>query len=166
LITSWGDPALGGVYKLVAVCQDGSWVPALKVSESPSKTPNPGYKHVWRLYDKRGNSTADLLSLEDEDPRTTDQFVLRHPTDHTKYRTINRSDLSLIEPLLVNVLEDGKIVYEFPSVEELRKVRILDVERLDAGVRRIMNPHIYHVSLSQRLWDLKQQLIASAINGN
>lgn len=165
LITSWGDPALGGVYKLVAVCQDGSWVPALKISESPSKTPNPGYKHVWRLYDKRGSSIADLLSLEDEDPRTTDQIKLRHPTDHTKYRTINRSDLSLIEPLLVDVLDDGKLVYDLPSVEELRKVRISDVERLDAGVRRIMNPHIYHVSLSQRLWDLKQQLIASATSG-
>jgi nicotinate phosphoribosyltransferase len=166
LITSWGDPALGGVYKLVAVCQNGSWVPALKISESPSKTPNPGYKHVWRLYDKRQNSIADLLTLEDEDPRTMDPIVLRHPTDHTKHRTINQADLSMIEPLLVDVLDKGRIVYEFPSIDALRQIRIADVDRLDAGVRRIMNPHIYHVSLSQRLWDLKQQLIASATNGN
>ena len=164
LITSWGVPALGGVYKLVAVCTDGNWVPALKISESPSKTPNPGNKKVWRLYDRRGRSTADLLGLEDDDPQQANSILLRHPTDHTKFRSIERSEISQLEPLLVDVLVDGKLVYDFPTLEELRQVRIADVERLDAGVRRIMNPHIYHVSLTQRLWDLKQELIASASN--
>src|SRR5206468_4691007 len=54
LITSQGDPALGGVYKLVAVREGGAWKPAIKISESPQKTPNPGNKSVWRIYDKRG----------------------------------------------------------------------------------------------------------------
>jgi nicotinate phosphoribosyltransferase len=57
LIVSDGEPALGGVYKLVAVCEDGQWVPALKISESQSKTPNPGNKLVWRIYDQRGKAT-------------------------------------------------------------------------------------------------------------
>jgi nicotinate phosphoribosyltransferase len=171
LITSWGEPALGGVYKLVAVRKDeaqqgldgGAWIPAIKVSESSSKTPNPGYKHVWRLYDQRGKATADLLGLDDEDPRETETVTLRHPSDHTRYRILAREDISKIEPLLVDVLIDGNLVYDLPSIEEIRERRKSDVRCLDPGVRRLMNPHIYHVSLTQRLWDLKQSLIESAM---
>ncbi|MCI0520013.1 MAG: nicotinate phosphoribosyltransferase [Chloroflexi bacterium] len=173
LITSYGEPALGGVYKLVAVRHAGSWQPAIKISESISKTPNPGNKHVWRVYDRRGKATADLLTLEDEDPRQAAPgaqhqaaaITLRHPTDHTKSRRLAAGDWSEIEPLLVEVLREGKVVCELPSIEAMRARRIADVERLDPGVRRIMNPHIYHVSLSQSLWDLKQDLISSSISG-
>jgi nicotinate phosphoribosyltransferase len=161
LITSYGAPALGGVYKLVAVHKDGQWLPAIKISESPDKTPNPGYKHVWRLYDRRGKATADLLSLEDEDPRAMDHIVLRHPSDHTRHRTLDRQDISSIEPLLVDVLREGRLVYDLPTIEDMRALRTSDVERLDPGVRRLINPHIYHVSLTQRLWELKQALIES-----
>jgi nicotinate phosphoribosyltransferase len=163
LITSWGEPALGGVYKLVAVCEQGNWIPALKISESIAKTPNPGYKRVWRLYDRRGKATADLLSLEDEVPDIMRAITLRHPTDHTKLRTLDRAEISEIEPLLVEIMKDGQLVYSFPDIDTLRQRRRADVERLDAGVRRIMYPHIYHVSLTQRLWDLKQQLIQDAM---
>jgi nicotinate phosphoribosyltransferase len=93
------------------------------------------------------------------------QIVLRHPTDHTKYRTLARENLSEIEPLQVEVLREGRLVYDLPDIEMMRLRRIADVERLDAGVRRIMFPHIYHVSLTQRLWDLKQELIKSAMAG-
>jgi nicotinate phosphoribosyltransferase len=161
LITSWGEPALGGVYKLVAVHDQGKWVPALKISDSPSKTPNPGYKRVWRLYDQRGKATADLIGLEDEQPGQEEQIALRHPTDHTKFRSLQPDQLSEIEPLLEDILSEGKLVYELPTLEMMRKRREADVERLDAGVRRIMYPHIYHVSLTRRLWDLKQALIES-----
>ena len=159
LITSWGEPALGGVYKLVAVHDQGMWAPAIKISDSPSKTPNPGYKRVWRLYDRRGKATADLIGLEDEIPQQSEQIVLRHPTDHTKLRSLKLDQLSEIEPLLVEVLREGKLVYDLPTIDMMRVRRQADVERLDPGVRRIMYPHIYHVSLTQRLWDLKQALI-------
>jgi nicotinate phosphoribosyltransferase len=76
---------------------------------------------------------------------------------------IQKQDISRIEPLHVDVLEEGKLVYDLPSIEEIRRQRIADVEKLDAGVRRIMYPHIYHVSLTQRLWDLKQELINNAM---
>lgn len=165
LITSWGEPALGGVYKLVAVCQDQVWMPALKISESPSKTPNPGYKHVWRIYDQRGNATADLLSLEDEDPRFLDAIVLRHPMDHTKYRILEKGDISEVEALHIDILKEGKVAYDRPSINDIRQLRMADVERLDPGVRRIMYPHIYHVSLTQKLWDLKQKLIEAEMGG-
>ena len=165
LITSWGEPALGGVYKLVAVCDDDVWKPAIKISESPDKTPNPGNKQVWRLYDRRGKATADLLGLEDENPREAQRIVLRHPTDHSKYRTLAQENISEIEPLLVEILKEGKLVCDLPDMEQMRLRRIADVERLDTGVRRIMFPHIYHVSLTQKLWDLKQELIKTAMSG-
>jgi nicotinate phosphoribosyltransferase len=164
LITSWGEPALGGVYKLVAVRDAGQWIPAIKVSETSAKTPNPGHKFIWRVYDRRGKATADLLSLDDEDPRKMTQITLRHPSNHTKYRILARPEVAEIEPLLVDVLQEGRLVYELPTIDEMREQRVVDVRRLDPGVRRVMNPHIYHVSLTQRLWDLKQELIRSAMD--
>ena len=161
LITSQGASALDGVYKLVAVWDSGQWVPAIKVSETPEKTINPGHKHVWRVYDRRGKATADLLSLDDEDPREMERILLHHPTEHTTYRTLNRDDISEIEPLLVDVLQEGEPVYDLPSIEEMREHRQADVERLDPGVKRLVNPHVYHVSLTERLWNLKQELVES-----
>ncbi|MCB0153224.1 MAG: nicotinate phosphoribosyltransferase [Anaerolineae bacterium] len=159
LITSQGDPALGGVYKLVALHDQGRWVPAIKISESPKKTPNPGHKDAWRIYDRRGKATADLLTLDDEAPAEAAEILLRHPADHTKYRYLEQKEITEVEPLLVDILREGKLVYELPSMEAIRRQRQADVERLDAGVRRLMNPHIYHVSLSQPLWRLKKEMI-------
>lgn len=161
LITSKGDPALDGVYKLVAVEERGEWVPAIKISETPKKTLNPGYKLVWRVYDLRGRATADLLSLANEDPREMERLNLYHPSDKTKYRTLDGSGITEIEPLLLEILRDGKLVYGLPSIEKMRELRQADMERLDAGVKRLVNPHIYHVSLTQQLWNLKQSLVES-----
>jgi nicotinate phosphoribosyltransferase len=162
LITSEGQPALDGVYKLVAVQDGPELVPTLKVSETPEKTLNPGHKLAWRIYDARGKATADLLSLDDEDPRTPPHVMLRHPAEHTKYRVLARSEVSEIEPLLVDIMMDGKLVYDLPSIQRMRELRQADVARLDPGVRRLVNPHGYHVSLTQRLWDLKQGMIHAA----
>ena len=79
LITSEGHPALDGVYKLVSMHNGGAWQPAIKISETPEKTLNPGNKRVWRLYDKRDKAMADLIALEDEDPRAAERLALRHP---------------------------------------------------------------------------------------
>ena len=163
LITSWGEPALGGVYKLVAVHDRGRWVPAIKVSESPDKTPNPGHKAAWRLCDRRGKATAGLLSLDDEDPRRMAQIVLRHPTDPAQSRVLDRHELTEIEPLLVDILDEGNLVVNLPAISRMRHRRQADVRRLDTGVVRLVDPDTYHVSLTERLWGLKQELIASAI---
>ena len=185
LITSWGEPALGGVYKLVAVKNGsvknssvknssvkngsdkngGEWSSAIKISETPSKVTNPGSKRLWRIYDRRQKAVADLVALDDEDPTQGDRLMLRHPGDHTKYRTLNRRDISRIEPLHVEVLRAGKLVYDLPTLDEIRDRRRQDIEALDPGIRRLVNPHIYHVSLTQKLWDLKQELIAEARQG-
>ncbi|MFP4396254.1 MAG: nicotinate phosphoribosyltransferase, partial [Anaerolineales bacterium] len=162
LITSGGDAALDGVYKLVAVQDGGEWQPAIKVSETPEKIPNPGHKRVWRLYDQRDKAVADVLSLEDENPAEIDPLTLHHPTEHTMRRSLTQDCISKIEPLLVDILREGELVTELPTIEAMREQRAADLARLDAGVRRIMNPHIYHVSLTEGLWNLKQRLIKSA----
>ncbi len=161
LITSAGDSALSGVYKLVALRGDGRWIPAMKLSDSPIKIPNPGDKRVWRLYDRRRKATADLLGTKDEAPAEMEKIVLRHMTESSLHRDLYRKDISEIEPLLKRVLQDGRRVYDWPSIEAIRAVRLADMERLDPGVKRLMNPHIYHVSLTERMWQVKQELITS-----
>lgn len=161
LITSWGEPALGGVYKLVAVQDGNKWSSALKISESPLKTPNPGKKQVWRIYDTRGKATADYVCLEEENPKMSEKITLRHPSDRTKYRVLQMDEISDIESLLTAVYSSGQRLGEVPTIEHMRQLREKDINRLDTGVKRIINPHIYHVSLSQKLWDLKQELITN-----
>lgn len=164
LISSKGHPALDGVYKLVALKENGGWKPSIKISDSIDKIPNPGYKRVWRAYDVRGKATADILALNDEEPEEMEAFTLYHPSVHNVKRCLKRSDLSEIEPLLERVWENGRMTKGSPPLEEIRARRDVDMARLDPGVCRIMNPHIYHVSLSERLWVQKQELITSLNN--
>ena len=159
LITSAGDSALDGVYKLVAIREKDQWVPTLKISENIDKTLNPGNKRVWRVYDQRGKATADLIALYDEDIRHQSPLVLRHPTLASKQRCLEVDEIDHIEKLLIPVIQDGEVVVDRPSIQEMWTVRDADINSLDPGVRRIMNPHTYHVSLSQKLWDLKQAMI-------
>lgn len=163
LITSWGQPALGGVYKLVAVEDTGTWKPAIKISESLEKTPNPGYKQVWRLYDRRGKATADLLSVNGEDPRAGALLTLHHPSDATQIRVLKRTEISAFEPLFAEALRAGKRVANHEAIETLRARRSEDIAKLDPGVKRLVNPHIYHVSLTETLWQLKQALIQQTL---
>lgn len=162
LITSAGDSALDGVYKLVAVQDENSqWLPAIKISETPEKTLNPGQKQVWRLYDRREKAIADLIGTAEEDPQKQERLILHHPTQDSKQRALDTAQLSEIEPLLITVLQEGQQVYDCPAIATIRQQREADLQRLDPGVRRIISPHIYHVSLSEQLWKLKQQLIES-----
>ncbi|MFO7767881.1 MAG: nicotinate phosphoribosyltransferase [bacterium] len=161
LITSAGDAALDGVYKLVAMREEGSWMPAIKLSETPAKVPNPGHKAVWRIYDERGKAGADLITLAEQDPTGWESVRLRHPTETDTHRTLSAAEISGIEPLLVEVLESGRPVYDPPGLETIREVREEDLGRLDPGVRRIINPHLYHVSLSDELYEMKRELVES-----
>lgn len=167
LSTSAGSPSLGGVYKLVAMHDEsGTWQPAIKISESASKIPNPGHKSVWRVYDQRSKAIADLLTLHDETLDEKQPLMLRHPASATRMRRLPPSRISRIEPLQQTVFQNGKRTRETPSIETMRELREHDLDSLDPGVRRLLNPHIYHVSLSEKLWQLKQDLILSARQGN
>ena len=158
LLTSKGDAALDGVYKLVAVNQNGQWIPTLKISENLNKVLNPGKKSAWRVYDQRGKATADLISLYDEDIPNQSPLELCHPTLESKKRSLKPSEIKQVEKLLVPLIKDGVITTDRPSISEIRTRREKDIDSLDPGVCRLMNPHIYHVSLSKKLWDLKQTM--------
>lgn len=162
LITSRGAGALDGVYKLVGVREGDDWIPAIKVSETPAKVINPGRKAAWRLYDRRERATADLLAMENEDPKNMDAILLRHPSDSRQSRRVLQEELTGVERLLEPVLQDGKRVTKAASMDEMRTYRDDDLACLDPGVRRLVNPHVYHVSLTDALWSLKQDLVESA----
>jgi len=159
LITSEGAPGLDGVYKATAVYDDGVWQPMLKRSEAREKVPSPGDKEVWRIYDERGTASVDLLALRTEDPEGADQLTLHHPVLEGSQRTIARGDISRMERLLADVMVGGAVVTEMPDLEEMRSRRRRDLERLDPGVRRLIKPHRYHVSLSDEVNRLKRELV-------
>ena len=163
LISSHGYSALGGVYKLVAVGGDEGWVPAIKISDSPEKMPIPGSKRVWRVYDSRGLATADVVAVADETPgRDGADLVLHHPHREGITRTLAPEAIGGVEELLNPVLDHGSRLDGAPSLDEMRKRRSTDLQSLDPGVRRLVNPHRYHVSLTTRMKDLQRRLVAEA----
>ena len=159
--TSDGKPYLDGVYKLVAIHDEHQWVPAIKVSDNPMKVQAPGDKDVYRLYDRRGLATADVVAIAGQ-PLATDPLILRHPFDLEARRSLRSDQVSSVEPLLVDVLVEGRRQHEPTPLEELRSRRVADLDRLDPGVRRLVNPHTYHVSLTEDLLALRQRLASTA----
>ncbi len=161
LTSSKGQPYLDGVYKMVAIQDDGAWIPAIKISESTAKQQNPGEKDVVRLYDNRGRATADVLAVAGED-LDVDSLSLHHHTQHIVARTLTRNEISGRESILNDVYVEGDRVCGRPTIDEIRARRVADLDLLDPGVRRLVNPHTYHVSLTTKLWELKQRLIREA----
>ncbi len=161
LTASDGHPYLDGVYKMVAIESEGAWRPAIKLSESPAKSQNPGDKDLVRVYDDRGRATADLLTVAGE-VLSDSLITLQHPIEHGVRRRLPRERVSAIEPLLDTVYTDGRRVGDEPTLADIRERRDDDIDKLDPGVRRLVNPHTYHVSLTPELWDLKQRLITEA----
>jgi nicotinate phosphoribosyltransferase len=158
LITSHGDASLNGVYKLVSLQDDArGWVPAIKVSEDPGKVPIPGPKRLWRLYDRRDAAVVDLIGLPDDDPLGSEEFVVHHPTRADVSTTHRRADIARVEELHVEVSTSGDPDAE--SIDALQERCRDDIEHLDVGVRRLVNPHRYHVSLTDRMHHLRSDLI-------
>lgn len=159
LITSHGSAALNGVYKLVGIeDDDGAWKPAIKISEEPGKVPLPAGKTVWRLYDRQGIAVVDLIGLQDEDPFPTDSITVHHPNREGVSQVIRRSNISRIEPLQQLVLSDDG-ASEQVSIDVLAARCATDIALLDVGVQRLVNPHRYHVSITDRLHELRRGLI-------
>jgi nicotinate phosphoribosyltransferase len=161
LITSKDNPAFGGVYKLAAVkdADSDSFIPKIKRSENTEKVTNPGNNTVYRIYSKStGKIKADLISLVDEtfDPEET--LVIFDPVDTWKKTKVLGGTYELRE-LLVPVFLKGECVYTSPSVMELREICRKEQETLWEESRRLVNPHEVYVDLSQKLYDLKKDLL-------
>jgi len=159
LMTSEGASALGGVYKLVAVEDDSKWKPAIKLSESAAKTPSPGQKRVLRLYDHQGCATADVLTPKDTVFDIKKDNKLFHPTETNRSRDIRADDVAIKEELLQAVPAYDPALDTQQELMQIRQRRDKDIASLHPGILRLVNPHIYHVSLSEPLHDLKQELI-------
>ena len=156
LITAYDWAALGGVYKLAEI--DGK--PKLKISNDPWKITNPGYKKIYRIYGKSNDmALADLLTLEGEEIDTTAPLTIFHPMHTWKKRTIEDY---YVKELLVPVFIGGKCVYKKPSIKEIQARVKAEKKTLWPAFKRMVNPHVYHVDLSQALWDMKQQLLSEA----
>ena len=160
LITSEGASSLGGVYKLVAL-EENAWQPAIKLSNSPAKTPNPGDKRIHRVYRTGGRATADLLSLSHETLLANEPVTLQHYADSPKRRTLQPEHIERLEPLHELTYQHGHSHIDRHDIDAMRARREHDLARLDSGVKRLVNPHIYHVSLTPALWQLKQDLLES-----
>lgn len=160
LITAKSDPVFGGVYKLVAVEKDGQMVPKIKVSEDVIKITNPGFKQVYRFYDKdTGIMQADLVSLRDEEAPSGEEFEIFHPLYTWKRTTIKNY---VAKPLLKPIFEKGKLVYKSPDIDEIKAFASENQDRLWEEVKRLDEPHSYYVDLSQGLFDLRNELIKRA----
>lgn len=159
LITSMSHPVFGGVYKLVATEEDGNITPKIKISENVEKITTPGFKQVYRFYDNDDNKAiADLVCLHDEEI-TDDEIEIFHPVHTWKRKTLTNFHT---KKLLVPIFEKGKLVYELPSLEDIKKNKEREVDTLWEEVQRFEFPHIYIVDLSQKLWEMKNDMINKA----
>ena len=157
LITASSAPVFGGVYKLCAVEKDGEMVPKIKLSENTAKVTIPGAKKLWRLYDNEsGKALADVITLEDETIDDSQDYEIFDPDYTWKRKNVyNFSARQLLQPLFIN----GKRVYEYQDIDDIKSYCLSQVDTLWDEVKRFENPHTYYVDLSQRLWDTKHELI-------
>ena len=163
LITSEDCPSLGGVYKMSAETVDGRVIPKIKISENPVKITNPGVKKLWRIYDnKTGKATADLIALDYETFDTTRPLTIYDPVNTWKSMTL--TDYTMKE-LQVKVFENGKRVYDSPSLQEIQQHCQEDLDTFWDQYKRLLNPHRYKVDLSDSLWMLKNSMLQNYRRG-
>ena len=157
LITASPRPALGGVYKMAAIRdKDGKWVPKMKFSDTHGKITNPGFKTTYRIYDTNGKAAADLIALADESFDTTKPLTIFHPVETWKKKTFTNYTL---KRLPVQVFDKGKRVYELPDLGSIVKYAEKAKGEFWEEYKRLINPHVYKVDLSDGLYDLKKELM-------
>ena len=158
MITSKSDPVFGGVYKLAAIeKEDGTIVPKIKISENVGKITNPHFKKVYRIFDKAtGKAEADYITVWDEVIEEGQPLELFDPDATWKRRTY--TDYT-IKPLQEKIFDHGELVYQQPTLPEIQKYCREQIDTLWDEVKRFENPHNYYVDLSQKLWDIKQDLL-------
>jgi nicotinate phosphoribosyltransferase len=157
LITSHSNPVFGGVYKLAGTEDgDGNVIPKIKISNNTVKITTPGFKKVYRLFDRSGMAIADLVCLHDETVDTSKPLTLTDPEARWKRKTI--SGFTARE-LLVPIFKNGELVYDPPSLPEIRENLQVSLGSFWEEIKRLNNPHQYYVDLSDRLWELKESLL-------
>ena len=157
LITASSEAVFGGVYKLSAVEKGGEIIPKIKISENASKITLPGVKIPWRLYDREsGNAIADVITLGYEKIDSSEPYEIFDP-EYTWKRKVLTDFVA--KKLQVKVFENGKQIYNSPSVNEIADYCAKQVDSLWDEVKRFENPHTYYVDLSEDLWNLREDLL-------
>ncbi len=160
LITSLDNPALGGVYKMCAEERNGIVCPRLKVSDNPAKVTLPGLKKLYRVYDNdTGKAFADLIALANEAYDPAQPLTLFDPVETWKSTTL--TDYT-IKDLHVPIFMDGQLVYQSPSLSEIKHFAAKELETFWDEYKRLRRPHRYKVDLSQPLYDLRHELLSAA----
>ncbi len=163
LVTSYSWPALGGVYKLSAIFENGTMQPKLKVSDDPEKTTNPGVKKVVRFFDEKNFMRGDVLFFEDEVVPGNEPLQAFHPMLAHVHKAYPPHFTK--QEILVPVFRGGKLVYATPPLEQIQQKTLEGLQyHLRPEHKRLQNPHIYHVSLGERLFRQKQELIKAAVS--
>ena len=156
MVTGGNESSFTGVYKLAArQDENGNWLPIMKFSDNPEKRTTPGIKQVWRLYNNDGTFKADVVSLSNEVIEANVERTFYHPSDNSQCFTFTPAK---VEALLNLKIKAGKRVCEPQDLHAIKKYAKGQLNCLDSTSKRILNPHIYKVSLTEKLKDLKQSL--------
>lgn len=149
---------IGGVYKHVASLRDGKFIPKIKVSEDPVKTINPGFKKVYRFFDKNtGYALGDVVALHNE-VIDKNKYTLINPIHNEQTKDISNY---IVRELQVPIFINGELVYENPSIRDKQEYCKSEFETLYPEVTRLLNPHEYYVDLSEKLLVLKREMVNS-----
>ena len=155
LITSYDQPALGGVYKLTAVMKEGAWEDRIKLSEQSAKVSVPGVLQVRRFRDAGGMYAGDMIY---DVNRLGDEPVIVDPADPLRRKSLRH--MAEAFDVLVPIYRGGARVYDVPSLEVSRERVRSELARLHPGIKRLQNPHEYPAGLDRRLYEIRQELIA------
>ncbi len=158
LITAKSEPVFGGVYKLVAIeDESGNILPKIKISENAEKITNPGFKKIYRLFDKdTDKAIADLITLNNEEIDDSKPLEIFNPVHTWKKKKLTNY---YAKNLHVKIFENGKSVYNSPRVLDIQAFAKTEVEKLWDEVIRFENPHNYYIDLSEDLWNLKHSML-------
>lgn len=158
LVTSKSTPVFGGVYKLAALLKDNEETPKIKISENIVKLTNPGYKKLYRFYDNENKALVDYICRYDEVIDPSQDIKICHPVNAWEYKIL-KANTYQVEELLVPIFKDGKLVYDLPTLEEIRAHREYSLNTIRDEVKRFEYPQTYYVDLSEKLFKLKTQML-------
>lgn len=164
LVTGGFQSSLNGVYKLAAKKKTGdtSYTPTMKISNSFGKTTNPGIKQVYRFYDTEDNALADLITLNDEDMTSDERdFTFYHPFTDSDMFIMKKGMYAKKVPLITKKMENGVRLQKEKPLREIQAEAKKNIAKFHKSYLRRINPHIYKVSLSRKLKNLKRELIAA-----
>lgn len=159
LVCSKSSPVFGGVYKMSAIFQDGTMIPKIKVSENVEKVTNPGYKDLYRIYDKdSGKAIGDVMTIHGEVLNPEEDITMYHQMNSWKNKTISGGSYRAVD-LLVPIFIHGKLVYDAPALSQIRAYSEQEFGYMWDEVLRFEYPQTYYVDLSKRLLDLKLKML-------